>query len=35
MGIAIILKMSVMQYWLMPEFPAVKLKKEWNGLGLP
>lgn len=34
MAIAIILKISTMQFWLMQEFPAVKLKKEWNGWGL-
>ena len=34
MEIAIILKMSMMQYLLMREFPAVKLKKEWSGWGL-
>ncbi len=34
MAIAIILKISMMQFWLMQEFPAGKLKKEWNGSGL-
>lgn len=34
MEIAIILKMSMMQYLLMRGFPAVKLKGGWNGLGL-
>ncbi len=33
MEIAIILKMSMMQYLLMQEFPAGKLKKGWNGWG--
>lgn len=34
MGIAIILKMSMMQYLLMQEFLAAKLRKGWNGWDL-
>lgn len=33
MEIAIILKMSTMQYLLMQAFLAVKLRKGWNGWG--
>lgn len=33
MAIAIILKMSMMQFLLMLEFPAVRQKKGWNGWG--
>lgn len=33
MAIAIILKMSMMQYLWMQGSPAVKLKRGWNGWG--